>query len=112
PMNTTFPNSFLRSLPKPTSDHTPLQLSLSTSTPKTSLFRFENAWLKHPSFLPFILPAWHGSSTLGAAAAMVSSLKAVRCVSKSWARRNRRPLSIFPNCKFVIYLLDVFEEIR
>lgn len=42
----------------------------------------------------------------------MSSLKAIRCVSKDWARRKRAPPTLLPNCKFVIYLLDVLEEGR
>lgn len=43
---------------------------------------------------------------------MVRSLKVARCVSKAWARRKRAPPTLLPNCKFVIYLLDVLEEER
>ncbi|XP_072147490.1 uncharacterized protein [Setaria viridis] len=46
------------------------------------------------------------------AAAAVWALKAVRCTSKVWARRKRAPPSLLPNCKFVIYLLNVLEEGR
>ncbi|CAO2043009.1 unnamed protein product [Urochloa humidicola] len=111
-MSLAYPNSTLTSLPKPTSDHTPIQLRLSTSIPKPNLFRFENAWLKHDDFLPTILPAWHANGSRGAAASVVSSLKAVRCASKLWARRKRAPPLLHQNCKFVIYLFDMLEEGR
>jgi exonuclease III len=91
PMSTTFPDSSLLSLPKPTSDHTPIHLRFSTAIPKTNLFRFENAWLKHPEFLPIILPAWSNDNERGAAATLVSSLKAIRGASKVWAQRMRAP---------------------
>lgn len=42
----------------------------------------------------------------------MSSLKAVRCASKVWARGKRSPPSLHCNCKFVIYLLDLLEEGR
>jgi len=42
---TTFPDTSLSPRAKPTSDHTPLFLSMSTSIPKSIVFRFENAWL-------------------------------------------------------------------
>lgn len=54
-LNTVFPSACLTALPRPTSDHTPILASLSTSIPKSSVFRFENCWLKHQSFLPCIL---------------------------------------------------------
>ena len=55
---TASPNTTLTSLVRPTSDHTPLLISISSTVPKTNLFRFENAWLLNQSFLPSVLPAW------------------------------------------------------
>ncbi|CAN6227661.1 unnamed protein product [Urochloa humidicola] len=111
-MNSAFPSSTLTSLPKPTSNHTPILLKVSTTIPKPNLFRFENAWLKHNDFLLAVLPAWHEVAPQGAAARLMGSLKAVRCALKGWARRKRAPPSLHLNCKFVIYLLDVLEEGR
>ncbi|CAO2141472.1 unnamed protein product [Urochloa humidicola] len=111
-MSTTYPNSSLTSLPKPTSNHTPILLSLSTTIPKPNLFRFENGWLKHRDFLPAILPAWHTTNARGATATLVGALKAVRCASKVWARTKRAPPTFQLNCKFVIYLFDMLEEGR
>jgi len=82
PMAAAFPNSSLTSLPKPTSDHTPILLSLSTSIPKPNVFCFENGWLKHHDFLPTILPAWQEANGRNAAVVLVGSLKAVRGASK------------------------------
>lgn len=112
PMSLTFPNSSLTSLPKTTSDHTPIQLVISTAIPKPNLFRFENAWLKHSDYLGSVLPAWHDTATTEAAGALVGKLKAVRRASKVWARCKRAPPSLHSNCKFVIYLFDVLEETR
>jgi len=109
-MSLIFPNSSLTSLPKPTSDHTPILLTVSTSIPKPNLFRFENGWLKDRDFLPSILPAWHGHLHGNAAGAMAGALKAVRSASKAWARSKRAPPSLHQNYKFVIYLFDVLEE--
>jgi hypothetical protein len=50
-----FPNSSLNSRFGSTSNHVPLILTAPTSIPKSFRFRFENAWLKHPTFLPSIL---------------------------------------------------------
>lgn len=112
PMSLTFPNSTLTSLPKTNSDHTPIQLTLSTSIPKPNFFRFENCWLRDPGFLPAILPAWNDNAQGCAAASLVRSLKMVRSASKTWARGKRTPPSLHSNCKFVIYLFDLLEEGR
>jgi exonuclease III len=47
-----FPSTTLTTLPRLASDHKPLLVSMSTSIPKSRVFRFENAWLHHPLFLP------------------------------------------------------------
>lgn len=39
PMSLAFPNSSLSSLPKPTSDHMPIQLHMTTTIPKANLFQ-------------------------------------------------------------------------
>ncbi|CAN6343200.1 unnamed protein product [Urochloa humidicola] len=112
PMSLTFPNTSLSSLPKPTSDHTPILLKLSTTIPKPNLFRFENGWLKHRDYLPTVLPAWGSGGSGNAAAVLVGSLKAVRGASKVWARGKLASTILQSNCKFAIYLLDVLEESR
>jgi hypothetical protein len=43
-----FPSNSLTTLPRQTSDHKPLLVSMSTSIPKSQIFRFENTWLYHP----------------------------------------------------------------
>lgn len=112
-MSSLFPNSSLTSLVRTTSDHTPLLLSLSTSIPKTCIFRFENAWLHHHDFLPTVLPAWHSVPCNGDAAGMLAaSFKAVRCKANVWSKVKRAPPSIHQNCKFVIHLFDQLEEYR
>lgn len=49
--DSTFPNSNLFSRERFTSDHIPLVVSASTQIPHSSCFRFENAWMKHPTFV-------------------------------------------------------------
>jgi len=53
-----YPNTTLTSLVRSTSDHTPLLITISSTIPKSPLFRFENAWLLQPTFLPSVLLAW------------------------------------------------------
>jgi hypothetical protein len=56
-LNLTFLLTNLSSLPRPTSNHTLLLLTLSASLPKAGFFHFENFWLQKQSFLPSVLPA-------------------------------------------------------
>lgn len=56
-LNLAFPMATPSSLPRPTSDHTPLILTLHSSLPKAGFFHFEKIWLHNQSFLPSVLPA-------------------------------------------------------
>jgi len=108
-----YPNTTLTSLVRPTSDHTPLLISISSTIPKTNLFRFENAWLLNNSFLPSVLPAWRNAPPhADAAGKLAGCLKTTRTAAKVWARRMRAPPAFIPNCKFIIMLLDYLEECR
>ena len=40
-----YPNTMVHPLAKPTSDHVPCVVSISTSIPKAQVFRFENHWV-------------------------------------------------------------------
>lgn len=62
---------------------------------------------------PSILPAWHDAPNhVDAAASLAGRLKQTRAAVKVWVRCNRAPPEIIPNCKFLIQLLDFFEEHR
>ena len=108
-----FPSTSLHALPKPTSDHTPLLLSMSTKIPKSQIFRFENGWLLRQSFVQTVLPAWLDVRCIeDAAGQLAACLKSVRAASKVWYRRNRAPKHTIPNLKFLIHLFDSLEEER
>jgi hypothetical protein len=97
-----FPNTSLSPLPKPTSDHTPILLSMSSSIPTSNIFRFENSWLHNRSFLPAVLPAWHDAPFRPDPAGRVAAcLKMTRAAAKAWSRRNRAPPPTHP--KLQIY---------
>jgi hypothetical protein len=108
-----FPSTSLTPLPRPTSDHTLIISSLSTTIPKSPIFRVENSWLQNKKFLPFLLDSWRcGDHVVDAAGRLAGCLKAARAVAKVWARRIRAPPFLIQNCKFFIMLFDFFEEDR
>jgi exonuclease III len=107
-----FPLINLSSLPRPTSDHTPL-LTLSTDLPKAGFFRFENYWLHHQSFLPTVLSAWRQAPVKADAAGQLAAcIKSTRAAAKVWSRCFRAPIQLINNCQFIIQLFDYYEEIR
>jgi hypothetical protein len=107
------PLAHLSSLPKPTSDHTPLLLSLTSNIPKTESFKLDNYLLKNTNFLSYVTSAWQQAAIYNdVTGQLVARLKAARAAAKVWKRRYRAPPQILQNCKFIIHLFDYFEESR
>jgi hypothetical protein len=104
-------STILTSLARPTSDHTPLLIAFDTTIPKRQAFRFENACLYDPSFLPLLRPVWNANPTAGGGdmGVLATKLKDSRRVAKVWAK-NKRTSFLVNNCNFVIKLLDLLEE--
>jgi hypothetical protein len=112
-LNLSFPLATLSSLPRPTSDHTPLLLSLSTSLPKAGFFRFEKFWLHNQSFLPSVLPTWEQAPVRDDAVGQLAAcIKLTRSAAKVWSRRIRAPPFLIRNSQFLVQLFDYFEETR
>ena len=54
-----YPNTIVKPLAKPVSDHTPRVVTIETSIPKSKLFRFETYWIAHPGFMEVVAQAWN-----------------------------------------------------
>ena len=105
-----FPNSALSSR---LGSHAPLILSIPTSIPKSNRFRFENSWLKNPTFIPAVADAWSYAQTPSdAAGSLAARIKALRGAAKLWSRHNSMPLYAYSNASFIVLLLDLYEEHR
>ena len=103
----------LSSLPRPTSDHTPIMLSLSSNIAKPNSFKLDNYLLKNNSFLASVILGWQQAPACSdAAGKLVACIKAARAAAKVWKRRFRVPPQIIQNCQFIIQLFDYFEENR
>jgi hypothetical protein len=108
-----FPMTSLSSLPRPTSDHTPIMLSLSSNIPKPNSFKLDNYLLKNNSFLASVVLGWQQAPACSdAAGKLVACIKAARAAAKVWKRRFRVPPQIIQNYQFIIQLFDYFEENR
>ncbi|KAK1685445.1 hypothetical protein QYE76_046293 [Lolium multiflorum] len=107
------PNSTLTLLHRPTSDHTPLLVTATTDIPHSQRFHFENSWLLDPTFLSTTLPSWHlRSRPRDATSDIAAKIKTYRFAVKVWKRAHRYTPFHDNNCKFVIDLMDFFEESR
>lgn len=114
--NLSHPNTSLSSLPRTTSDHVPLKISISTSIPKTQVFRFDNHLLCSPNFLPTILWAWVGQlpthHPTDAAGNLVANLKKSRFATKNWIKAHKLTNDNISDCSLLIDFLDSIEEAR
>jgi exonuclease III len=111
--NLRLPQSALSSLPRPTSDHFPLLVTATTDIPRSQCFRFENAWLLDPLFLPTTLPLWFRPAMVADAAIDINArLKSFRFAAKVWKRKHHYTPLLENDYSFVLDLLDFYEELR
>ncbi|KAK6119759.1 hypothetical protein DH2020_046500 [Rehmannia glutinosa] len=82
------PKSIVSHLPRIHSDHAPLLLKASSIVHRVpSAFRFQNIWLRHPSFFDTIKQAWDGPT--GASGMNNLSFKLIRVKQKlQWWNKN------------------------
>jgi hypothetical protein len=111
--NLAFPNSSLVSHHRPTSDHFPIVVTAATSIPSPVVFRFENSWLLDAAFLPTTIPAWSRPvPDRNATAVVAAKVKRFRFSAKVWKWSHCYISLRENNCKFLLTLLDFFEESR
>jgi hypothetical protein len=84
--NLLFPASALTSRARDTLDHVPLAASISTSIPRSPIFRYEHSWSLHSAFRSSITYAWHATSRSDATARVVARHKRCRLACKAWTR--------------------------
>ncbi|CAO2039804.1 unnamed protein product [Urochloa humidicola] len=87
-------------------------LPASSRIPRSSCFRFENAWLKHPSFTTVILDALAQPVSGAGAKAFIHRLKNCRRECKAWSRRLRPIDQREQDTRVLINALDLLEEAR
>lgn len=106
-----YPNTTAHSLIMEVSDHWPCVLEIKTSIPKSKIFRFENCWMAHESFMPLVENVWNGDFHHSDAAMLLTAkFKALRGALKSWQAQLSNLKTTIENVKLVLTLLDVIEE--
>jgi exonuclease III len=84
---TAFPNTTVKALPRPVSDHVPCLVSIQSTIPKSSIFRFENYWIHHPGFKDTVSNAWQVRVNKSNAADIINEkLKNVRRALIKWSK--------------------------
>jgi hypothetical protein len=110
---TSYPNTSVKELPRPVSDHIPCLVSVQSSIPRSKVFHFENYWPLHPGFKDTVKSAWqlpvHSSDT---ALALSAKFKNLRRVLKRWSEGLSKLSLLLNICHTVLALLDKLEESR
>jgi hypothetical protein len=108
-----FPNTAVKALPRPVSDHIPCVISILSSIPRTKIFRFENFWTQHPGFKETVKCAWQKNVRKPNAAATISAkLKNVRQALKQWSKSISKLSLLIENCEKVLKQVDDMEQAR
>ena len=100
-------------LAKPTSDHVPCVVSISTNIPKAKIFRFENYWIHQPGFLEIVEKAWNlPVKGKCAASILAAKFKNLRYSLKRWGKSLSHLKIMIEKCNKVIFFLDQLEDER
>lgn len=74
-----FPNTLVKPLAWPISDHITCVVNIQTSIPKCKLFHFECFWPSHPGFREVVSASWSRPITNSSSATLISAkLKRLR----------------------------------
>jgi hypothetical protein len=110
---TSFPNTMATPLAMTTSDHVPCVISIQTSIPKSTVFRFENSWLDMPDFLATVESSWTQSIHYADAAKRITAkFKVLRKELKKWKHSISSITKDIEDLNVLISLLDAIENFR
>ena len=105
-----YPLTIAHSLVMETSDHWPCVIKIKTFISKGGIFRFENCWMAHESFLPMVASCWNGSFSQQDAAKLVTAkFKSLRCALRHWQAKHSNLKITIENVKLVISFLDSID---
>lgn len=96
-----------------TSDHMPCVVSISTSIPRSKIFRFENYWMEHQDFVSIVQQGWVAPQHINDAAKLISTkFKNLRRTLKEWQRSLSNLKTAIRNVKLTLYFILFIEEFR
>jgi hypothetical protein len=106
-----FPNTLVLPMAKSSSDHVPCMVTIGTSIPKLRIFRFENYWADHPTFLECVEKSWKKPSyKSNSIAVLAHKFKNLRYDLKRWQVSLSTIKTLIADCNKVILFLDNLEE--
>ena len=109
----TYPNTLVKPLFKPVSDHTPCVVSTETKIPRAKLFRFESYWLLHPGFMDVVKKVWEWPvNSSNAATVPCRKFKRLCQELKVWSKNISRLSVAIENTNKILTELDDLENLR
>lgn len=108
-----FPNSVVKSLIMETSDHWPCVIEINSKIPKGNLFKFENHWLNHDSFIPLVQQVWAlQSQRQDPARRLTEKFKTLRRVIRQWQSSLSSLSMVIQKVKSLIHLIESLELLK
>ena len=108
-----FPNTEVLPLAMITSDHIPYKIIISTQIPRSNVFRFENFWVEHDSFLTTVQDSWLSTPVASNPTKTISAkFKKLRAKLKSWSHNLSNLKLLIGNGNTVISFLDALKDAR
>ena len=109
----TYPNTIVKPLSKPVSDHIPCVISIETNIPRSNLFRFESYWIQHPGFMDLVAASWNKHVPSDNYATIISRKhKTLRYALKNWSKKISKLASAIANSNSALANLDSLENKR
>jgi hypothetical protein len=108
---TNYPGSYVTTLSRDISDHTPCLISMATDIPKAMAFQFENYWFLHDDFMAVMQHGWEVPVFLqDVAKRLVAKFKNLIRVLKNWYTQLSNLAATITNNKLIMQFLDSLEE--
>jgi hypothetical protein len=110
---TSYPSMLVTPQGKPTSDHIPCVITIQTSILGSKVFRFENFWVAHSSFLQAVSASWTKPTFKKNSASNINAkFKRLRYDLKFWSKSISRLTICIENTNKAILELDNLEDSR
>ena len=108
---TSYPTTSVLAMEMVPSDHCPCVVTISTSIPRTKVFRFETNWLRHHDFQQVFSQSWNNpANTADTAKVLTSKFKKLRKDLREWQSSMQNLKTIISNTRQVLNLLELINE--
>jgi hypothetical protein len=88
-------------------------VKIATKIPKSTIFRFENFWIKHPGFYPLVEKIWPQQVVAKSSAARIyTKFKSLRYELKKWGKGLSHIKTLIGHCNSGILFFDQLEDSR